>query len=387
MVEQGRQALATSQARKAIIITVTIILTCVVVVMRLRPFYMSIGAAGVSGKVQLIDNRIGPPGSSASRGLPVSASEAARLELPIPSVDPCLIANSKRAAPAAFAGAFLGCLTTLHLSAFGFVPEIASALVTTLLGGLLLTSRSTMLVSREVVLAIYGGAFGGMTSVHWPSGIVSNHPTMSAVALFISLSIVCGLAFSAGAVFDIRSARLTNGYGGRSGAIATIASVLFVQMAALCGADGIVHAARADLAELNLGSLVTIVAACLAGATVSLLVLRREHVAACDPADRTFVASAIALAGLIAVRWISPNDALLLDAYYAGCFLGMSSRHRLSGWAETLLGTVILASLVIHVGMFLPGIGGGLGLAAFVTVAMLETLKQFHTHCPIGLQE
>ena len=343
---------------------------------------MSTNAAGVTEKVQLpilIGNRLSPVGSSASRGLPVVSSEGARLELAVPAVDPCMSAALKRAAPAAFAGAFLGCLATLHLSAFGVVPEIASALVTTLLGGQLLVARSTILLTREFVPAVYGGAFGGMTSVLWLSGIGSDHPIVLAGALFISLSIVCGLAFSAVAVFDAYSGRrFANGYGGRSGAIATVACVFFVQLAVLCGADDrLFHAARADLADVNLGSLAPIIAACLTGTMVSLLVLRRERVAAADLADKTFVASAIALIGLIVVHRIGPTDARLLDAYYAGCFLGMSSRERLKGWIETVLGAVVLASLIIQVRIFLPGIGGGLGLAAFVTVAVLVTLKQF----------
>jgi hypothetical protein len=341
---------------------------------------MSTNAAGVAEKVQLpilIGNRLSPVGSSASR-LPVVSSEGARLELVVPAVDPCMSVASKRAAPAAFAGAFLGCLATLHLSAFGVVPEIASALVTTLLGGQLLIARSPILLTREFVPAVYGGAFGGMTSVLWLSGIGSDHPIVLAGALFISLSIVCGLAFSAVAVFDAYSGRrFTNGYGGRSGAIATVACVFFVQLAVLCGADDRLFHAAADLADVNLGSLAPIIAACLTGAMVSLLVLRRERVAAADLADKTFVASAIALIGLIVVHRISPTDARLLDAYYAGCFLGMSSRERLKGWIETVLGAVVLASLIIQVRILLPGIGGGLGLAAFVTVAVLVTLKQF----------
>jgi hypothetical protein len=343
---------------------------------------MSTNGAGVTGKVQLpilIANSLSAVGSSTSRGLPVVSSEGARQQLAVPAVDPCISAASKRAAPASFAGAFLGCLATLHLSAFGVVPEMASALVTTLLGGQLLVARSTILSTREFVPAVYGGAFGGMTSVLWLSGIGSDHPVVLAGALFISLSIVCGLAFSAVAVFDNYSdRRFAFGYGGRSGAIATVACVFFVELASLCGADDrLFRAARADLADVNLGSLAAIIAACLTGTMVSLLVLRRERVAAADLADKTFVASVIALIGLIVVHRISPTDARLLDAYYAGCFLGMSSRERLKGWIETVLGALVLATLIIQVRIFLPGIGGGLGLAAFVTVAVLVTLKQF----------
>ena len=338
---------------------------------------MSTNAGDVTAKVQLIGATISPV--RASHGLPVVSSAGAPLELVVRVANPYTRAAPKRAAPVAFAGAFLGCLATLHLSAFGVIPEIASALVTTLLGGLLLVFRSTSLLTREFVPAVFGGAFGGMTSVPWPSGIGSDHPIVLATALFISLSIVCGLVFSAVAVFDAYSGRrFTNGYGGRSGAIATVACVFFVQLAALCGAeDGLFRAARADLADINLAALAPLAAACLTGTMASLLVLRRERVAAADLADKTFIASAIALAGLIVAHRISPTDARLLDAYYAGCFLGMSSRERLKGCIEMLLGAVILAALIIQIGILLPGIGGGLGLAAFVTVAVLVALKQF----------
>src|SRR5580704_4296525 len=320
---------------------------------------MSTNAAGVTEKVQLpilIGNRLSPVGSSAWRGLPVVSSEGARLELVVPAVDPCTSAASKKAAPAAFAGAFLGCLATLHLSAFGVVPEIASALVTTLLGGQLLIARSTIQLAREFVPAVYGGAFGGMTSVLWLAGIGSDYPVVLAGALFISLSIVCGRTFSAVAIFDNYSGRrFAVGYGGRSGAIATVTCVFFVQLTALCGADDrLFRAAHADLADVNLGSLAPIIAACLTGTTVSLLVLRRERVAAADLADKTFVASAIALVGSIVVRRISATDARLLDAYYAGCFLGMSSRERLKGRIETVLGAAVLASLSFRSGYSFP---------------------------------
>ena len=319
---------------------------------------MSMNGAGIP-EVQLpilIGSSLSSVGSSTSRGLPVVSSEGALQQLAVPAVDPCIGAASQSAALAAFAGAFLGCLATLHLSAFGVVPEIASALVTTLLGGQLLIARSTIQLAREFVPAVYGGAFGGMTSVLWLAGIGSDYPVVLAGALFISLSIVCGRTFSAVAIFDNYSGRqFAVGYGGRSGAIATVTCVFFVQLTALCGADDrLFRAAHADLADVNLGSLAAIIAACLTGTTVSLLVLRRERVAAADLADKTFVASAIALVGSIVVRRISATDARLLDAYYAGCFLGMSSRERLKGWIETVLGAAVLASLSFRSGYSFP---------------------------------
>jgi hypothetical protein len=340
---------------------------------------MSSSGAGITGKSQLpigIGNAIGPCASRALRGdLPVVSSAAQRP----PTVSDPRIGSPRMAVPAAFAGAFFGCLATLHLSAFGVVPVIASALVTTLLGGQILVVRSTNPLTRALVPAIYGGGFGGMTSLLWLSSTTSDHPILSVVPLFISLSIVCGLAFGAVAIFDAYATRqLTKGYGGRSGVIATIACVFFVRLAALCGADDRpFHTLHMDLASVNPGSLALLMAACLTGTGVTMQVLRRERVAAADLADQTFVASAIALLGLLVVHRVSRADAGLLEAYYAGCFLGMSSRERLNGWMDTALGAILLTGLIIQIKIFLPGIGGGLGLAAFATVAVLVTLKQF----------
>src|SRR5882757_2206542 len=59
-----------------------------------------------------------------------------------------------------------------------------------------------------------------------------------------------------------------------------------------------------------------------------------------------------------------------------------------NGWVDAVLGVVILASFIIQVRIFFNGIGGGLGLAAFVTVAVLVTLKQFtRSALPINRSE
>ena len=282
---------------------------------------------------------------------------------------------------AAFAGAFLGCLTTLHLSAFGIVPGIASALATALLCGQLLLTRATSLFPGGFFPAFYGGTFAGMTPVLWLSNNGSGDSVILAGAIFILLSIVCGFAFSIVAKIDSRSGvPLAFGYGGRSGAIATVASFLFLVLAWLFGADDrLFHGAGADLFNVELKSAALACSACMVGIFATLFVLRRERVASAKMADRTFVASAVALVGLIALHLNTPDDTRALDAFYAGCFLGMSTPERLKGWIQPVLGAVLLTAVLAQVRTFLPGVGGGLGFAAFVTVAVLVALSRATT--------
>ncbi len=274
---------------------------------------------------------------------------------------------------AAFAGAFLGCLTTLHFSAGGFVPAIASALATTLLCGALLITRTTSLFPGEMFAAIYGGTFAGMTPLLGLSDTIAGVSVMPAGALFILLAIVSGLAFCVVAEIDARSGRrLAGGCGGRSGAIATVASFLFVETASLFGADG--HPFRtvhADMLDVDPKSLALTCAACMIGICATLAALRPRNVALADPAERIFIAAVVALIGLVLLHLNAASDTRTMDAFYAGCFLGMSTPDRLKGWLQAGLGAILLTSMLVLVKALLPDIGGGLGFAAFVTVAVL----------------
>jgi hypothetical protein len=281
---------------------------------------------------------------------------------------------------AAFVGAFLGCLTTLHLSASGIVPGIASALATTALCGQLLLTRTTSLFPGEIFPAFYGGTFAGMTPVFWLMSDASSRSVAPVEALSISLSIVCGLAFFIVTKIDARSgAPLASGCGGRSGAIATVASFLFVELARLFGADDGAFRSRPEMLDVDPRSAMLACSACMVGIFATLFVLRQRRVASAKPADRTFVASATALIGLIALNLNSSNGAGTLDSFYAGCFLGMSSPERLKGWIQPILGAVVLSAILFQVKIFLPGVGGGLGFAAFVTVAVLVGLSRMTT--------
>jgi hypothetical protein len=274
------------------------------------------------------------------------------------------------AAAAAFCGAFLGCLVTLHLGAGGFSPAIASALATVLLCGLVLATRTTSRFPEEFFAAIYGGSFAGMTPV---LRLIDDMPgpVMSANAMFVLLSIVCGVVFWVVAEIDTRSGRRVAGScGGRSGAIAAAASFLFVQVASLFGAHGAMVPATGlfDVAPM---SAALACAACAIGTFATLIVLRRPGVESAAPVDRIFIAAAVALTGLWALRL---TDASVPDAFYAGCFLGMSAPRRLKGWIQPCFAAILLAAILVPVRALLPGIGGSLGLAALVTLAILAVL-------------
>jgi hypothetical protein len=283
----------------------------------------------------------------------------------------------KNPAAAAFAGAVLGCLTTLYLCAFGIAPGIASALATSLICGPLLIMRAANLLPADFFTAVYGGSFGGMTPVLLLYQGGPDHRLMVASVLFMALSIVSGLVFGLVAEIDTRAGRrLASGYGGRSGAIATLSSFLFVAVAPVFGADDrLFRSLSGDVIELDLTSVAITCAACAVGLFATMSMLRWRSVAFANQADRTFLASVVALIGMVALHLNNPNDAHLLDAFYAGCFLGMSAPERLGGWFAPLVGALVLTAMLVLVRMFLPGLGGSLGLAAFATVVVLVALS------------
>ena len=272
---------------------------------------------------------------------------------------------------AAFAGAFLGCLATECLSVAGTIPCIASAWATAILCGLLLLTRTASLFAGAFFPALYGGTFAGMTPIFWLSDSATG-------ALSVALSIVCGLVFFVVAKLDSRSATpIGVGCGGRLGAIAVVASFLFVELVRPLGADtSRFHAVAADAFVIAPWSAIRAFCAFLAGIVGTLFVLRQRRMAGGGIPVRIFIASAAALAGLIALHAGNPDDTLAMDAFYAGCFLGMSTLDRLKGWFQPVSGAVVLIVVLVPVRAFLNGFGGGLGLAAFIAVMLLVAFSR-----------
>jgi hypothetical protein len=272
---------------------------------------------------------------------------------------------------AAFAGAVVGCLTTEQFSAFGIGPDIASALATAVLCGLLLVTRKTSLFAGAFFSALYGGAFAGMTPV-------ARLGESAASALPAALAIVCGLVFFVVAKLDSRSAApIGIGCGGRLGAVAIVASFVFVELARPSGADiSRFHTFAAGAFSFEPWSAMRGFFVCLAGIFGTLFMLRQGRIADGGIPVRIFIASTAALSGLVVLHFGDPDDAAARDAFYAGCFLGMSAPDRLKGWFQPVSGALVLIALLAPLRAFLSGFGGGLGLAAFIAVLLLIAVRR-----------
>lgn len=278
---------------------------------------------------------------------------------------------------ASFVGAFLGCLLTLDLCASGVPPAIASATVTILLCASLILSGWAELVPSAFFSSAYGGSFGGMT----PAAVLSESVVRSGLpvsASFSLLSIFCGLVFCAACAMDLRlRGGLLRGYGGRLGGLAAIASFLFIVLAPLLGAHGgLPRTLRAEVFDSDPGAVARTFTVCAIGMLATLLVLRQKRVAASRRVIRIFAAATVAFAGLVALHQMRPNDPWLLDAFYAGCFLGMSSPDRLGGRIQPVLASLVLTALLVETCPILPAVGGSLGFLACLTALVVDTARR-----------
>jgi hypothetical protein len=291
---------------------------------------------------------------------------------------PTLVVQLASPLGAAFAGGFLGCLVTLELTAIGVMSSLASASTTAVLCGLLLITRTARCLSGAFFPALYGGTFGGMTSVTSLTNITLSHSNILTAGLFVALSIVCGFAFLVATRVDARSViPIASGYGGRLGMIAAMASFVFIDLAQrLIGFHSTVLPGirTASIPEPNVLALK--LGACMAGTFVTFFIFRLAAVAEAGSPERIYLASAIAVSGLALLSIFNSNSTGTSGYFYAGCFLGTSSSERLTGWRQTAFGAAVLTATLPAVRAILPDVGGGLGLAAFFTVAFVSAVSR-----------
>ncbi|WP_456711647.1 hypothetical protein [Bradyrhizobium sp. USDA 4353] len=192
------------------------------------------------------------------------------------------------------------------------------------------------------------------------------------------LSIFCGLLFGLFTSIEIRRRIvLLEGYGGRLGVLAAFGSLLFVTLGpSLAGQGDTLHLGHLTQFDQELDGSLAILAACLAGTFLTLFIQRLPHVADAGRAARTFVSATLAFAGMAIIQALWPDQRCLVDAYYAGCFLGMSSPQRLSGALQPIVAALTLAVVLVQASTVLPMVGGSLGLAAFIAVAAVDLARR-----------
>ncbi len=284
----------------------------------------------------------------------------------------------------AFAGAFLGCLATLHLSALGLSPALASAAVTVVLCAGLVVASPDNLAATTFSSSVYGGSFSGMTPIGQLGESVARTGLPQEASLYL-LSISCGLLFCIFTAIETRRrVVLLQGYGGRLGLLAAIGSLLFVTLGPwLAGQGGSLRLGHLNQFDQELGGSLAILAACLAGTFLTMVMQRLPHVADAGRAARTFVSATLAFAGMATMQAVWPNERCLVDAYYAGCFLGMSSPQRLSGRLQPVVAALALTVVLVQASTVLPLVGGSLGLAAFIAAAGVDVV--WRTGCAMSV--
>ncbi|MGJ5175811.1 hypothetical protein ACQR16_17860 [Bradyrhizobium oligotrophicum] len=274
---------------------------------------------------------------------------------------------------ASFIAGFIGCLMTLHLSASGLSPLVSSAMVALLLCASLILTRTAHLVPGAFFSSAYGGSLVGMT----PVTLLNASALRAGLALdavFVLLALFCGLVFCLACALDLwLRGGLARGYGGRLGALAAVASVLFVGLAQMLGAEGeLFPILRRGMLEQRPGGAAITFALCTAGMFATIAALRCPPVAASRRAVRIFAAAGVALAGLVLLQQFVPTGTCDPDAYYAGCFLGMSSPRRLRSLLQAMAAVVLLTALLVLTCPILPAVGGSLGYVAFASVLFVD---------------
>jgi len=162
-----------------------------------------------------------------------------------------------------------------------------------------------------------------MASINSLSASIPGHSNTLSAALFIALSIICGLTFLFTTGLDPRLP-IACGYGGRLGTIAAIASLTFIDFAQrLLGSDGTVFLGlRAVSMALEPHVLALALCVCMAGALITLFVFRLPPLAKAGSPKRICIASTLALSGLAFLSIFYTDSPRTLGDFYAGCFLG-----------------------------------------------------------------
>lgn len=273
-------------------------------------------------------------------------------------------------------GASIGCLLTLALVDFGMQPGIASALATAIICLFLhFMPKEKRQNIGLLAPAAYGGSFAGMTNLSSFDGDV-RHDQMLLVTFAVGLSVIVGLTFFLVSRID-KSVEVPvgHGFGGRLGTVAALATVIFVLAVSIIQPThwSVAWGHFGDIAY-DVTTLLGELGAALVGALVTAKLLREIFKPEAFHSTRILAASLFALAGLLALNFFGWTS--VVAAFYAACFLGMTTPKILKNYWTLALACIPLLAILHVVVAVLPGMGGGLGLSAFVAVLLMSAISR-----------
>jgi hypothetical protein len=280
-------------------------------------------------------------------------------------------------------GALVGCLVTLVLVHFGMLVGIASALATAGICCLLyLMPKEKRQRVGLVAPAAYGGSFAGMTNFAGFDVDIQLDRVLL-VALVVGLSVVTGLAFFFVSRIDKVSATpVGHGFGGRLGTVAALATMVFVLIVSIIG-PAHWSVSWGDFGNIHLGAatLAAGLGAALVGAVGTAKLLRETFKPEAFHGTRILAASVFALTGLIVLNLLGWTG--VVATFYAACFLGMATPKILKSYWTLAWACIPLVVIVQVVTAVLPGMGGGLGLSAFLAVSFMVAVSAV-LHISVG---
>jgi hypothetical protein len=276
-----------------------------------------------------------------------------------------------------FLGAFVGSILTFQFRLHGLESVAASALTTCLAWLFFFVYPHEK--RYQIASAVYCGSFAGMTALLHGQAIILTYGHI------IITSLAAGIAYYIVGNLSMRfPGPMLTGYGGKLGATAFVASG--IAGLAFCTLFGVCSIKFHYAPGLNENLLAYVLLGC-AGAVLPSLILGYNKWSNASRFNIVGLTALLGLAGGIFFPISLTHFNLAAAAFYTGLFVSMTTvticpSLTTLGIAGSLSGIVMLQI----VGVF-EGIGGGLGLAAMLSVRCVTYLFSLrHSFSGIVLQ-
>jgi hypothetical protein len=295
------------------------------------------------------------------------------------TVLPTRLLGALRADSTRYAGLFLhvifGSVATSALLAAGVHPVLASSGATVFY----LVVASLFRFRRQQPAAVFCGTFAGMTSFF----AFFNRAPFSlgfSILIYLCIAILTGCLYVLIMHFEQKLPKqLFNGYGGRLGAIAFIGSAACLVTTGLLirlfSGDFQVAVLKNSATFSEKAPLVMILASAL-GALLTRI-LAKDIKSTIPGLNVVLSASVCGFVGGMIFLFLPPLGPIASFYWYAGNFVGMSSTSILHSHPRILFAGAITGVFLAGLHYYGSGIGGLLGLSAFLAVIVLKYFLRY----------